>query len=537
MTVSKVKISEWIAEELVEPSVLTIGDMLIESAKKWPDKEALVYSFQPEIGDIRMTYKELNDRTSNIAKGFLEAGYISGDAIAIWGPNHPEWILAEYGLAKAGLKLITLNPLYKKLELEYALSSSKAVAIIHADQIGANVVRTQIESVKEKVQSLRGIYSFSLGLLELEESGKRSSQQLPTVNSKDIFMIQYTSGTTGNPKAAQMPHSALVTTAKNSHKRWQIGEGHKVCHGFPLFHIGGSACMTLGAAVSGAVSLPLYIFKASATLDIIEKEGCSVFIGVPTMLVAMMEDPSIKERDFSKFKFIIVGGANPPIELLKKCEKVFGVDMINGYGQTETCGVTATALPEDPPELKAIAGRAMPGVSLRILDKDKVIVPLEEKGELHYRGPGLMIGYGNLPEGESGVDSEGWFATGDLATMNKGGYINIVGRAKEMIIRGGENLYPAEIENYLLEHAGVLEVAVFGLKDEKYGEEVCACIRRDDSLLKNEDELQIWCKERISRWKIPKYIFFIDIFPVTPSGKIQKYKLQDKYTKELNFSR
>jgi fatty-acyl-CoA synthase len=192
-------------------------------------------------------------------------------------------------------------------------------------------------------------------------------------------------------------------------------------------------------------------------------------------------------------------------------------------------------LPDDPPELKAIAGRAMPGVSLRILDKNKSIVPLEEKGELFYRGPGLMVGYGNLSDGNSGVDSEGWFATGDLATMNEEGYINIVGRAKEMIIRGGENLYPAEIENYLLEHPGVLEVAVFGLNDTKYGEEVCACIRRDESLLQNEEGLQIWCKERISRWKIPKYIFFIDIFPVTPSGKIKKYKLQEKYTKDLNL--
>ena len=535
MPTSKLTISEWITDDLKTPSVLTIGDMLIESADKWPKKEALVYSFQPEIGDIRMTYKELNDRTSNIAKGFLEAGYTSGDAIAIWGPNHPEWILAEYGLAKAGLKLITLNPLYKKLELEYALNSSQAVAIIHADQIGANLVRPQIEEVKEQVQSLRGIYSFSSGLSEIEESGKKSSLNLPKVSSKDIFMIQYTSGTTGKPKAAQMPHSALVTTAKNSHERWQIGEGHKVCHGFPLFHIGGSACMTLGAAVSGAVSLPLYIFKASATLDIIEKEGCSVFIGVPTMLVAMLEDPSFDNRDFSNFKCIVVGGANPPLELLKKCEKAFGVDMINGYGQTETCGVTATALPSDSPEKKSIAGLPMPGVSVRIVDKEGKTVPNNIAGELLYKGPGLMQGYGNLPDGSSGIDEQGWFATGDLATMDEEGYLNIVGRAKEMIIRGGENLYPIEIENYLLEHPGVLEVAVLGLTDEKYGEEACAVIRRDASKLTNEEELRAWCKDRISRWKIPKYIFFQENFPMTPSGKIQKYKLQEEYSSKLGL--
>ena len=536
MTVSKVKISEWIADDPVEPSVLTIGDMLIESARKWPDKEALVYSFQPEIGDIRMTYKELNDRTTNIAKGFLEAGYISGEAIAIWGPNHPEWILAEYGLAKAGLKLITLNPLYKKLELEYTLNSSEAVAIIHADQIGANPVISQINEVKELVKSLRGVYSFSSGLSEIEESGKRSSRVLPNVNSKDIFMIQYTSGTTGNPKAAQMPHSALVTTAKNSHKRWQIGQGHKVCHGFPLFHIGGSACMTLGAAATGAVSLPLYIFKPDVTLNILQNERCSIFIGAPVLLTAMLEVPNFNEYDLSSLKCLVVGGSNPPIELLKKFSEAFKADVINGYGMTETCGLTSTALPNDPPELKAIAGLALPGVSLKVVNDEYKVVENDVPGELLYKGPGLMQGYGNLPDGSSGINSDGWFPTGDLATMNKDGYINIVGRAKEMIIRGGENLYPIEIENYLLEHPGVLEVAVIGLPDKKYDEECCAVVRVDSESLTEPQELKEWCKDRISRWKIPRYIFFVSSFPITPSGKIQKYKLQEQYISELNLN-
>tara|TARA_B000000460_G_scaffold179620_1_gene128425 strand:- start:6525 stop:7415 length:891 start_codon:yes stop_codon:yes gene_type:complete len=294
--------------------------------------------------------------------------------------------------------------------------------------------------------------------------------------------------------------------------------------------------MTLGAAVRGAVSLPLFIFKAQATLDIIEREQCSVFIGVPTMLIAMLEDPSFKKRDFSNFKCIVVGGANPPLELLRQCEKAFGVDMINGYGQTETCGVSATALPSDTPERKAIAGLPMPGVSVRILDKENSIVPNDITGELHYKGPGLMKGYGNLPDGSSGIDKEGWFPTGDLATMNEDGYLNIVGRAKEMIIRGGENLYPIEIENYLLQHPGVLEVAVLGLPDNKYGEEVCAVIRRDTSKLNNEEELRAWCRKKISRWKIPKYIFFQDNFPMTPSGKIQKYILQEKYSVALGLN-
>ncbi len=531
------EISEWVADpEESDLMLRTVGDLLVESAINWPEKEAIVYGHQPEVGDIRWTYKELNDKTTVIAKGLLESGYRPGESIAVWGPNHPEWILSEYAIAKAGLKLVTLNPLYKEMELEFALNSSKVSGIIHADTIGGEEIKKAIESIRDKVPSLQSIHSFTKGIDSLVNLGKGSSINLPQINPEDIFMIQYTSGTTGVPKSAQMQHQSLITTSRNSHIRWQIGVGDKVCHGFPLFHIGGSACMTLGAAVRGAVSLPLFIFKAQATLDIIEKEKCSVFIGVPTMLIAMLEDPTFEKRDFSNFKCIIVGGANPPLELLRKCENAFGVDMINGYGQTETCGVTATALPSDTAERKAIAGLPMPGVSVRILDKENEIVPNDIPGELHYKGPGLMKGYGNLSDGSSGINKEGWFPTGDLATMNEEGYLNIVGRAKEMIIRGGENLYPIEIENYLLQHPGVLEVAVLGLKDEKYGEEACAVIRRDASKLNNEEELRSWCRKKISRWKIPKYIFFQDNFPMTPSGKIKKFKLQEKYLAQLGLN-
>ncbi len=529
-------LAEW-HDEIQDNDLLSIslGELIDSSADKYPDNEALVYAHQPDVVDIRWTYKSLSTMSTYLAKGFLDLGLKAGDAVAVWGPNHPEWILTEYALAKAGLKLVTLNPLYKEQELKFALNTSNVVAIVHADVIANINVVTIIDSIKSDLSHLQHIISFTDGLNDLLEQGSKSSTSLPRINPQDIFMIQYTSGTTGVPKAAQMTHEALVTTSKNSHVRWQIKPGQKVCHGFPLFHIGGSACMTLGAASLGAVSLPLYIFKPKVTLDIIEKERCSIFIGAPVLLVAMLEDPSFKDRDFSDFECIVVGGSNPPIELIKKCEKAFGVDMINGYGMTETCGLTCTALPTDPPELKAIAGLAMPGVSLKIVDQDNKTLPNDTPGELLYKGPGLMAGYGNLPDGSSGINNDGWFPTGDLATMDEKGYINIVGRAKEMIIRGGENLYPIEIENYLLEHPGVLEVAVFGLPDDKYDEECCAVIRKDDSAISDENELRDWCKDRISRWKIPRYIFFIDAFPVTPSGKIQKYKLQEKYIKELSL--
>jgi fatty-acyl-CoA synthase len=535
MPKSKNNLAEWVGD-LSEANIaqISIGELLSESANKYPDSEALVYAHQPDIKEQRWTYAELDTVSTNLAKGFLDLGLSQGDAIGVWGPNHPEWIIIEYALAKAGLKLVTLNPLYKSKELIFALNTSQVVALVHAKTIPNIDVDEIVSEVKKDVPSLAHTLNFHEDLQNLIDEGEKKEFFLQPPKPSEVFMIQYTSGTTGVPKAAQMTHQGLITTSRNSHIRWNISHEQKVAHGFPLFHIGGSACMTLGACSLGATSLPLYIFKPSVTLDILEKEECSTFIGAPVLLTAMMEDPTFSQRNFPKLTTVVVGGSNPPIEFLKKCEQAFQVSMINGYGMTETCGLTSTALPNDPPSLKAIAGIAMPGVSLKIVGQENETLPCDETGELFYKGPGLMKGYSNLEDGTSGILEDGWFPTGDLATMNHDGYINIVGRAKEMIIRGGENLYPIEIENYLLEHPGVLEVAVIGLPDEKYDEECCAVIRNDSNQLTNEIELQDWCESRISRWKIPRYIFFTDSFPMTPSGKIQKFKLQQKYAELIS---
>ncbi len=535
MPKSKNNLAEWVGD-LSEANIaqISIGELLSESANKYPDSEALVYAHQPDIKEQRWTYAELDTVSTNLAKGFLDLGLSQGDAIGVWGPNHPEWIIIEYALAKAGLKLVTLNPLYKSKELIFALNTSQVVALVHAKTIPNIDVDEIVSEVKKDVPSLAHTLNFHEDLQNLIDEGEKKEFFLQPPKPSEVFMIQYTSGTTGIPKAAQMTHQGLITTSRNSHIRWNISHEQKVAHGFPLFHIGGSACMTLGACSLGATSLPLYIFKPSVTLDILEKEECSTFIGAPVLLTAMMEDPTFSQRNFPKLTTVVVGGSNPPIEFLKKCEQAFQVSMINGYGMTETCGLTSTALPNDPPSLKAIAGIAMPGVSLKIVGQENETLPCDETGELFYKGPGLMKGYSNLEDGTSGILEDGWFPTGDLATMNHDGYINIVGRAKEMIIRGGENLYPIEIENYLLEHPGVLEVAVIGLPDEKYDEECCAVIRNDSNQLTNEIELQDWCESRISRWKIPRYIFFTDSFPMTPSGKIQKFKLQQKYAELIS---
>lgn len=520
--------SRWIADQTaaVAPP-LSIGAALHAAAQRWPDREALVYSCQPDVGELRWTYRELDERAARLAAALLARGYVPGDRIAIWGPNHPHWILLEYALAKAGLVIVALNPLYKRAELIYALNTAQVVAIFHAEQVGGALLHEAIDAVRDSVPTLRERYSFT-GDVERLLQDAPANYTLPLVDPQSLFMIQYTSGTTGAPKAAQLGHGAVATVARNSYRWWEFGSNDRVCHGFPLFHVGGSCNSTPGAMLVGATTLPLYIFKAHQTLDILERERCTGFLGVPSMLTAMLEDPSFQQRDLSALRIIILGGAPVPVKLLRECEAAFGAQIINGYGQTETCGVTCSTTARDSLEHKTqTSGVALPGISAKIVDGNGAVVPLGSAGELCYDGPGKMLGYGNAEANQHAFDSEGWLRTGDIATMNEHGYIRIVGRAKEMIIRGGENLYPAEIEAYLLEHPDVAEVAVIGLPDARYGEEVCAVVRPATPEHASAEQIRGWCTEQVSRWKVPRYIAFIDAMPMTPSGKIKKFLLQE----------
>lgn len=528
--------SLWLAEPAeANPLQLSIGDALQLAAERWPQREAVVYACQPDIGDVRWTFAELNERAARLASAVLALGYTPGDRIAVWGPNHPHWILLEYALAKAGLIIVALNPLYKRSELVYALNTSRVVAIFHADTVAGVALKDIIDDAMRDVPSLRQRFSFSADIEQLLADTPHAAA-LPAIDPAGLFMIQYTSGTTGSPKAAQLPHAAVATIARNSYRRWEFGEDDRVCHGFPLFHVGGSGNSTPGSMLVGATTLPLYIFKPRQTLDILERERCTGFIGVPTMLTAMLEDPSFAARDLSALRCIIVGGAPVPLKLLQTCEAAFGAQIINGYGQTETCGVTSSTLAHDSVAQKTqTSGVALPGISIKIVDDRGEVVPRGHSGELCYHGCGKMLGYGDAEANQRAFDAEGWLRTGDLASMDEQGYIRIVGRAKEMIIRGGENLFPAEIESYLLEHPAVAEVAVIGLPDAKYGEEVCAVLRARDAVHPGAEEIRAWCSERVSRWKVPRYVAFIDSMPMTPSGKIKKYVLQEIMTQQFGL--
>ncbi len=528
--------SLWLADPRdANPVKMALGDLIHQVANQHPDREAVVYACHQEVENVRWTYRQLDNMATTLAHGLLAEGYQPGDKIAIWAPNSPEWILLEYALAKAGLVTVALNPLYKKAELEYALISSEVKGIFHADSVGGYSLRAMIDEVRVKTPDLKSVYSIT-GDIPQRLNNSHHSTILPTVDPDSCLMIQYTSGTTGPPKAAQLSHRGIATTARNSYLTWGFGASDRVCHGFPLFHVGGSGNSTPGAALVGATTLPLYIFKAERTLDILEQESCTGFIGVPSMLTAMMEHQSFSQRDFSALKYIVVGGACVPARLITQCEQAFGVDIINGYGQTETSGVSASTVPDDSAEIKSTtSGKPLPGVSFKIINKNGKTLPYNSTGELCYQGPGTMLGYRNHSDPASVFDNDGWLYSGDLATMNKNGYIQIVGRSKEMIIRGGENLSPSEIENFLCQHPDIAEACVFGLPDKKYGEEVCAVLlpAKDNPI--SEVDIRQWCLENFSRWKVPRYIAYQKHLPKTASGKVQKFILKEAMIQHFNL--
>lgn len=540
MKTAEPALSEWIAPPGAPPldaGCLSLGDALSEAARKWGGRQSVVYRHQPAIADVAWTYAELNVHAERLASALIAVGYLPGERIAIWGPNHPEWVLLEYAIARAGLVLVALNPLYKLDELAFALRDSKAAGIFHADRIGDTLPAEVIARARMDAPALRHVHAFSSIWTELIPGAP--GEVAPVAPDPDAtFMIQYTSGTTGVPKAVRLSHRAIMTTARNAYRMWGLDEGSRVCPGFPLFHVGGSGNSIPGAALVGAAVLPLHIFKPQLTLDILERERCTTFIGVPTMLIAMLDDPSVGGRSLDALTTIIVGGAPVTGDLLARCQDVFGADVINCYGQTETCGVTTTTLPTDSAEKKVrTSGAPLVGVSVAVRNDQGRSVCRGEVGELHYHGPGGMQGYGSVPADGDSSDGPAWIASGDLATMDEDGFIAIVGRRKEMIIRGGENLSPVEIEAYMKEHEAIREVAVIGVPDEKYGEVACAvlCVRSGTDI--TPQQIRTWCISRISRWKVPQYVEFVDEFPMTPSGKIKKFDLQKQMIQRLGLSR
>jgi fatty-acyl-CoA synthase len=538
----------------------TVGGLLDHIAGRYPDNDALVY---PERG-LRYSYREFNEVCRQVAKGLLKLGIKKGDNIAIWAYNVPEWVVLMFAGAKIGAVLVTVNTAYKTAELEYILNQSDSTTLFMVKSWkDTDYVATLNEVVPELATSASGKLSNAkvpclktvvfigdetpagmLNFARIAEMGKEvTDAELAaveaTVDKHDTIQMQYTSGTTGFPKGVMLTSYNLVNNGFFIGECMKFTDKDRLCIPVPFFHCFGSVLAVLASVSHGTAMVPVDIFDPLKVLQTIEKERCTAVHGVPTMFIAELEHPEFSKFDLSTLRTGIMAGSVCPIEVMKRAVKDMHLTEITSvYGQTESSpGITQTRT-EDSIELRvSTVGRALPGAEVKIVDiENGATLPPGKQGELCARGYMVMKGYYKMPEETAKViDSDGWLHTGDLAVMDENGYCKITGRIKQMIIRGGENIYPKEIEEFLYTHPKVSDVQIYGVPDRKYGEQVMAAIILKKGVEMTEDEVKEFCKGKIANYKIPKYVKFVDGYPMTASGKIQKFKLRDMAIKELHL--
>lgn len=506
----------------------TVGSVLRDAAAQWPDRTALVEADGSTTGR-RWTFAELLADSERLA-GALLTRFQPGERVAVWAPNAPEWVLLEYGLALAGLTLVTVNPGYQARELTYVLRQSNAVGLFLVRDHRGNPMGAIADEVAPGLPGLREITDIEVHAALFREAGP--VPPLPAVAPRDTAQIQYTSGTTGFPKGVVLHHHGLTNNARFYYAKAEFEPGSTTLNMMPLFHTAGCAMAVLGAAQNGIAMLLLRQFDPHAALDLIESEGVGQLLGVPTMLIATVEAQKAQPRNLSSLTIAGSGGAMVPPELVRSVTQTFGCRFFTVYGQTETSPLLTVVGPSDDFEdICNTVGQPLPQIELAILATDgSGPVGFDQVGEICARGYALMLGYNDDPEATAKtIDPDGWLHTGDLGTMDARGFVRITGRVKEMIIRGGENLFPAEIENVLLEHPGVAEVAVVGVPDERFGEAVAAFIRVAEGGGFDPGVLKAHCRANMAAQKTPNHWIEVTEWPLTGSGKIQKFVLRDQW--------
>ena len=531
----------------------TVGELLEVQAKKYPEHEAVVYADR----DLRMNYKEFNMLCRKAARGLMKLGVKKGEHIAAWSSNTPEWVVSQFATGKMGAVLVTVNTNYRTTELEYLLKQSDSTTIILMEQYkDASYIDMVYEIVPELKTSepgqlesstlpylknvivmgekcFPGTYSWQ-DILDMADgvTEEELDEQMATLKQSEVINMQYTSGTTGFPKGVMLTHSNIVNNAYNVASAMKLTDQDRLCIPVPFFHCFGCVMGTLACATVGATMVPVQEFSPKAVLETVEKEKCTALHGVPTMFIAELNDPEFEKYDLSSLRTGIMAGSNCPIEVMKAVnEKMGATEITIAYGQTESSPVITQTRTNDPLELRVeTVGKALPEVEVKIVKPGTMEeVPRGVQGELCTRGYHVMDGYYKNPEAtREAIDTEGWLHTGDLAVMDENGYCRVTGRLKDMIIRGGENIYPREIEEFLYRHPKVLDVQVVGIPDSVYGEEVMAWIILKDGESATSEEIKEYCKGKISRHKIPRYIEFTESYPMTASGKIQKFKLREQ---------
>ncbi|OGU14341.1 MAG: AMP-binding protein [Geobacteraceae bacterium GWC2_53_11] len=538
----------------------TVGRLLDEIARRFPDNEALVY---PERG-LRYSYKEFNERCRQIAKGLLRLGIKKGDNISIWAYNVPEWVLLQFASAKIGAILVTVNTSYKSAELEYILNQSDSTSLFMVGSFkDSNYVETLADVIPDLAASEPGNLSTTklpflkniifigqetpAGMINFDSIVKLG-EDVPdaelhaveeTLDCHETINMQYTSGTTGFPKGVMLTHYNIVNNGFNIGECMKFTEKDRLCIPVPFFHCFGCVLGVMACVTHGTTMVPVEIFDPLKVLQTIEKEKCSAVHGVPTMFIAELEHPDFPEFDLSSLRSGIMAGSPCPIEVMKKViSQMHASEITIAYGQTESSPVITQTRTDDPIELRvATVGRSLPDVGVKIVDIETgETLPPGKQGELCTKGYHVMKGYYKMPEETArAIDSDNWLHTGDLAIMDENGYCKITGRIKQMIIRGGENIYPREIEEFLYTHPNVSDIQVYGVPDKKYGEQVMAAIILKKGVVMTEDEVRDYCRGKIANYKIPKYVKFVDGYPMTASGKIQKFKMREMAIKELQL--
>jgi fatty-acyl-CoA synthase len=538
----------------------TIGALLERIAVEHAEREALVIPHQ----GVRWTYAEYRREIDRLATGLLALGLQPGDRVGIWAPNCYQWCLTQFATARIGAILVCINPAYRTYELEYALNKVQCRALITAESFKTSQYLRMLQELAPELDSCApgaleatrlphletvirmgeaqtaGMFNFG-AVCELGTAAeyRRMAEIGARLSPDDAINIQFTSGTTGNPKGATLSHCNVLNNGKVNGDMMRLEPGDRVCIPVPLYHCFGMVIGNLGCLTHAATAVfPGEAFEPLATLQTVAEERCTALHGVPTMFIAELDHPDFERFDLSSLRTGIMAGAPCPVQVMEQVMGRMGIgEILIAYGQTELSPVSHITAPDDPVDKRVgTVGKPCPYLETKIVDDSNRVVPSGEKGEICTRGYAVMLGYWDDEERtRETIDPGGWLHSGDIGVMDADGYVQVTGRIKDMIIRGGENVYPREVEEFLYTHPGIQEVQVIGVPDAKYGEQVCAWIKCREGHVLSEQEVRDFCRDRITHFKIPRHIRFVEDYPMTVTGKIQKFKMREVMIEQLGL--
>jgi fatty-acyl-CoA synthase len=520
----------------------TIGANLKRTVRRFSDRDAVISCRQQR----RYTYAELDAAVDELARGLIAGGVVQGDRIGIWSPNCAEWVLVQYAAAAIGAILVNINPAYRTSELQYALAHSGCRMLISAPALKTSDYRAMVAEVRDRLPALERVVFLDEpdwgelvaagGDVEADELANRAAR----LTAGDPINIQYTSGTTGHPKGATLTHRNILNNGYFVGEGCRYTEADRICIPVPYYHCFGMVMGNLAATTHGcAMVIPAPAFDPEATLAACAQERCTSLYGVPTMFIAQLDHPRFDEFDLSSLRTGIMAGSPCPVEVMKRVMELMHMSEVGiCYGMTETSPVSLQTAVDDPVAKRVgSVGRVMPHVEVKVIDPETgAALPRDAGGELCTRGYSVMAGYWEDAERTAeAIDSDGWMHTGDLATMDEDGYVNIVGRIKDLVIRGGENVYPREVEEFLYGHPDIADVQVIGVPDRRYGEELMAWVIPRGGAALDADAVRAFCQGRIAHYKVPRYVKLVDGFPMTVTGKVQKFRMREQAIQELGL--